>query len=102
MDNFLIITIKETQREHPNICREIRKKTIKTSTDKKLKFFIFDLGGGPFDVSIIAIYRRISEVKLLSGDSHLTGEDFDTRIVVHFEMEFKRKHKKDVTGNKRG
>ena len=68
--------------------------TRKTSTDTKLQIFIFDLGGGPFHVSMIAIYGRISEVKLLSGDFDLTGEDFDTRIVVHFEPEIKSKHKK--------
>ena len=29
------------------------------------------------------------------------GEDFDNALVNHFVKEFKRKHKKDVTGNKR-
>jgi len=31
----------------------------------------------------------------------LGGEDFDNRMVDHFVQEFKRKHKKDITGNKR-
>ena len=30
-----------------------------------------------------------------------TGEDFDNRMVNHFVQEFKRKHKKDLTSNKR-
>ena len=28
-------------------------------------------------------------------------EDFDTRLVHHFAQDFKRKHKKDLTANKR-
>jgi heat shock protein 1/8 len=31
----------------------------------------------------------------------LGGEDFDNRMVNHFAQEFKRKHKKDMTPNKR-
>merc|ERR1711979_104454 len=43
----------------------------------------------------------IFEVKSTAGDTHLGGEDFDNRMVDHFVNEFKRKHKKDMTGNKR-
>merc|ERR1712213_213898 len=62
---------------------------------------IFDLGGGTFDVSILSIEDGIFEVKSTAGDTHLGGEDFDNRIVDHFVTEFKRKHKKDISGNKR-
>lgn len=62
---------------------------------------IFDLGGGTFDVSILSIDDGIFEVKSTAGDTHLGGEDFDNRMVNHFVQEFKRKHKKDLTGNKR-
>merc|ERR1712107_108205 len=62
---------------------------------------IFDLGGGTFDVSILSIDDGIFEVKSTAGDTHLGGEDFDNRMVDHFVNEFKRKHKKDLTGNKR-
>jgi len=62
---------------------------------------IFDLGGGTFDVSILSIDDGIFEVKSTAGDTHLGGEDFDNRMVDHFVNEFKRKHKKDITGNKR-
>merc|ERR1712112_57965 len=62
---------------------------------------IFDLGGGTFDVSILTIEEGIFEVKSTAGDTHLGGEDFDNRMVNHFVQEFKRKHKKDLTGNKR-
>merc|ERR1712013_960336 len=62
---------------------------------------IFDLGGGTFDVSILTIEEGIFEVKSTAGDTHLGGEDFDNRMVDHFVNEVKRKHKKDLTGNKR-
>ncbi|KAK9534493.1 heat shock 70 kDa protein 1 [Anarhichas minor] len=62
---------------------------------------IFDLGGGTFDVSILTIEDGIFEVKATAGDTHLGGEDFDNRMVTHFVEEFKRKHKKDISQNKR-
>merc|ERR1711953_1137761 len=62
---------------------------------------IFDLGGGTFDVSILTIEEGIFEVKSTAGDTHLGGEDFDNRLVDHFVNEFKRKHKKDISGSKR-
>ena len=62
---------------------------------------IFDLGGGTFDVSLLTIEEGIFEVKATAGDTHLGGEDFDNRLVNHFVQEFKRKNKKDITGNAR-
>lgn len=62
---------------------------------------IFDCGGGTFDVSILTIDNSIFEVKATAGDTHLGGEDFDTILVEYFMDEFKKKHKKDITGNKR-
>ena len=73
--------------------------------DKKVgveqNVLIFDLGGGTFDVSVLAIEEGIFEVKSTHGDTHLGGEDFDMRMVNFFVSEFKKKHKKDLTGNKR-
>ena len=62
---------------------------------------IFDLGGGTFDVSLLSIDDGVFEVKATAGDTHLGGEDFDSRIVQHFITEFKRKHKKDISSNPR-
>ncbi|RWW53249.1 hypothetical protein BHE74_00040281, partial [Ensete ventricosum] len=62
---------------------------------------IFDLGGGTFDVSLLTIEEGIFEVKATAGDTHLGGEDFDNRLVNHFVQEFRRKHKKDISGNPR-
>merc|ERR1711912_180935 len=70
-------------------------------TEGEKNILIFDLGGGTFDVSILAIDDGVFEVKATAGDTHLGGEDFDNRLVNHFVAEFKRKEKKDLTTNKR-
>lgn len=62
---------------------------------------IFDLGGGTFDVSLLSIEEGIFEVKATAGDTHLGGEDFDNRLANHCAAEFKRKHKKDISGSAR-
>ncbi|CAG2103031.1 unnamed protein product [Medioppia subpectinata] len=62
---------------------------------------IFDLGGGAFDVSIVAINNGHINVKSTVGDTHLGGIDFDNRLVDHFVQEFKRKYNKDLTVSKR-
>jgi len=73
----------------------------KSSSSSEKNILIFDLGGGTFDVSILSIDDGIFEVKATAGDTHLGGEDFDNRMVDHFIQEFKRKNKKDISGNKR-
>lgn len=72
-----------------------------TKSDKERNVLIFDLGGGTFDVSILSIEGGIFEVKSTAGNTHLGGEDFDNRMVNHFVSEFKRKHKKYISNNKR-
>ena len=63
-----------------------------SKTEKNV--LIFDLGGGTFDVSILSIDDGIFEVKATAGDTHLGGEDFDSRLVNHFIQGFKRKQKR--------
>ena len=62
---------------------------------------IFDLGGGTFDVSLLAIDDGVFEVKATSGDTHLGGSDFDNIITQYFIKEFKKKHGIDISENKR-
>ncbi|KAM0005019.1 putative Heat shock protein 70 family [Helianthus debilis subsp. tardiflorus] len=73
----------------------------KASSVGEKNVLIFDLGGGTFDVSLLTIEEGIFEVKSTAGDTHLGGEDFDNRMVNHFVQEFKRKNKKDISGNAR-
>ncbi|XP_078442067.1 luminal-binding protein 5-like [Wolffia australiana] len=62
---------------------------------------VFDLGGGTFDVSILAIDNGVFEVLATNGDTHLGGEDFDQRIMEHFIKLIKKKHGKDISGDSR-
>jgi L1 cell adhesion molecule like protein len=72
------------------------------ASDKKEKnVLIFDLGGGTFDVSLLTISGGVFAVKATAGDTHLGGEDFDSTLVNHFVQEFKRKQKKDISGDAR-
>uniref|UniRef100_A0A2K5R3W5 Heat shock protein family A (Hsp70) member 8 n=1 Tax=Cebus imitator TaxID=2715852 RepID=A0A2K5R3W5_CEBIM len=91
-----------------NVLRIINEPTaaaIAYGLDKKVgaerNVLIFGLGGGTFDVSLLTIENGIFEVKSTAGDTHLGGEDFDNRMVNHFLAEFKHKHKKDISENKR-
>jgi heat shock protein 1/8 len=71
----------------------------KSATEQNV--LIFDLGGGTFDVSLLSIDDDLFEVKATAGDTHLGGEDFDTRMVEHFIKEFKKKNKLDISTNNR-
>lgn len=62
---------------------------------------IFDCGGGTHDVSLLTLDEGVFEVKATAGDAHLGGSDFDNRLVQHFAQEFKRKYKKDISGEDR-
>lgn len=90
-----------------NVLRIINEPTaaaIAYGLDKKgpeKNILIFDLGGGTFDVSLLTIEEGIFEVKATAGDTHLGGEDFDNRMVEYFAQEFKRKFRKDLSGNQR-
>ncbi|RHN76375.1 putative Heat shock protein 70 family [Medicago truncatula] len=63
--------------------------------------FIFDLGGGTFDVSILTIKDKVFRVKATAGNTHLGGEDFDDRMVNYFAEEFEKKNNVDIIGNSR-
>ncbi|EFJ49272.1 luminal binding protein Bip2 [Volvox carteri f. nagariensis] len=62
---------------------------------------VFDLGGGTFDVSVLAIDNGVFEVLATSGDTHLGGEDFDQRVMEYFIKLVKKKYGKDVSGDAR-
>ncbi|CAN7995198.1 unnamed protein product [Ixodes hexagonus] len=71
-----------------------------TSGEKKV--LIVDLGGGTFDVSLLNIKdSQTFDVLATAGDTHLGGEDFDSRLVDYFLGEIKRKFKVDITDKAR-
>lgn len=55
---------------------------------------VYDLGGGTFDISIIEIdevdKEKTFEVLSTNGDTHLGGEDFDSRLIKYLAEEFKK------------
>ena len=55
----------------------------KLSESGRRHVLIFDLGGGTFDVSLLAIEKGFFEVIATNGDTHLGGEDFDNRLVEY-------------------
>ncbi|KAL9686377.1 hypothetical protein QQ045_023835 [Rhodiola kirilowii] len=66
-------------------------------SDGEKNILVFDLGGGTFDVSVLAIDNGVFEVLATSGDTHLGGEDFDHRVMDYFIKLIKRKHGKDIS-----
>ncbi|AES89753.1 putative Heat shock protein 70 family [Medicago truncatula] len=69
--------------------------------DAERNIFVFDLGGGTFDVSLLTIRDDVFEVKATAGNTHIGGEDFDNRMLNYFVEEFKTKNNVDITGNPR-
>ena len=65
-------------------------------SEKERHVLIFDLGGGTFDVSLLDIDGGMFEVKATAGDTHLGGEDFDSRMVEYFADRFQKKFRCDM------
>ena len=56
--------------------------------NKDMKVAVYDLGGGTFDISILALGGGVFEVKSTNGDTHLGGDDFDQEIINWLAQEF--------------
>jgi L1 cell adhesion molecule like protein len=69
--------------------------------DREHNVLIFDCGGGTHDVTLLNIDDGVFEVKATAGDSNLGGSDFDNVLVRYMATDFKRKHKQDLTSNKK-
>jgi len=61
---------------------------------------VFDLGGGTFDVSILELGEGVFEVKATSGNNHLGGDDFDSKVVEWMVAEFKKAEGIDLSKDK--
>jgi molecular chaperone DnaK len=57
---------------------------------------VFDLGGGTFDISIMAVERGIFEVLATGGDTALGGEDWDRRMIERLADEVLAEHRVDL------
>lgn len=58
---------------------------------------VFDLGGGTFDISILEVGEGVIEVKAVSGDNFLGGDDFDNKIIEWVVEEFARERGLDLS-----
>ena len=57
-------------------------------TDQRIA--VVDLGGGTFDISILAIESGVFEVLATHGDTSLGGDDFDMRLIDLLADEFEK------------
>jgi len=60
------------------------------------------VGGGTFDVSLLTIDNGVFEVLATNGDTHLGGEDFDTRVTDFLAKSFSKKNGVDLLKNVKG
>src|SRR6202453_998700 len=67
---------------------------------KNEKIAVYDLGGGPFDVSVLELGDGVFEVKSTNGDTHLGGDDFDQRIIQWLIDEFKKETGVDLKNDR--
>ncbi|HEX8550556.1 MAG TPA: Hsp70 family protein [Abditibacteriaceae bacterium] len=59
---------------------------------KKRNILVYDLGGGTFDITILAIDNDSLNVLAVGGDPHLGGKDFDDRVMNFIEDELREKY----------
>lgn len=52
---------------------------------------------GTHDVTVLTLEEGLFQVRAVSGNAHLGGEDFDNRLVTWCVADFKRKHKSDLS-----
>ena len=57
---------------------------------KEEKIAVYDLGGGTFDISALEIGDGVFEVRATNGDTHLGGDDWDSRLMDWIIGDFKR------------
>jgi molecular chaperone DnaK (HSP70) len=57
---------------------------------------VYDLGGGTFDVSIVALEGDITEVLASHGNNQLGGDDFNDLLAEHLLAAFQSKHGIDL------
>ena len=62
---------------------------------------VYDLGGGTFDVSLVELMGGIVEVRASHGNTHLGGDDFDSRLAEMLADRFEQEHGVDLRKDRR-
>lgn len=65
--------------------------------DQERTVLVYDLGGGTFDVSVVAISPGVVEVLASHGNNQLGGDDFDQRLVDYLLEKVMELHKVDLS-----
>ncbi|MCY4595017.1 MAG: molecular chaperone DnaK [Bryobacterales bacterium] len=60
---------------------------------------VYDFGGGTFDISILEVGEGVVEVKSTNGDTHLGGDNIDSRLIEWIVDEFRKEHGIDLSGD---
>jgi molecular chaperone DnaK len=60
--------------------------------DQDRTILVYDLGGGTFDTTVIALRDGHIEVVCTDGDHELGGADWDARLVEHLAEKFREEH----------
>lgn len=68
--------------------------------DSSQKVFVYDIGGGTFDISILEIGDSCVEVLATAGDNRLGGDDFDHKIMDYLIEQFKKDNGIDLSKDK--
>lgn len=54
--------------------------------------FVFDLGGGTFDVTVMKVSGSNLEMIATNGDHRLGGKDWDDKVITHVASVFENEH----------
>ncbi|KAF7260752.1 hypothetical protein EG68_02101 [Paragonimus skrjabini miyazakii] len=73
---------------------------MRSETNQQKHILVFDLGGGTFDVTLMAVDGNTFNVIYTDGDMNLGGEDFVNNMVNHFLQEIQERTGMDYTNDK--
>jgi molecular chaperone DnaK len=59
------------------------------------KVLVWDLGGGTFDVSVLELDDNIFEVRAVSGNTWLGGDDYDQRLMAYIAEQYRETYGTD-------
>ena len=60
--------------------------------DTDQNVFVFDLGGGTFDVTVMEVSGAAIKMVATNGDHRLGGKDWDDKVIMHVAEAFEAEH----------
>jgi molecular chaperone DnaK len=60
---------------------------------------VFDMGGGTFDLTVLAVRGEVFEVLATGGDPFLGGDDFDRLLADRLAADLLQQHRVDAAGD---